>query len=301
MNLIDLQVNGYANVDFSSPSLTYQQVQKACRVLRQKGTDAFLATIVSSPLSVYERNIPLIIKGIETDPLIASMIIGFHLEGPFISPLDGPRGAHDPTCVIAGDVSVMKRLITLCGPYLKMITVAPEVARIVQIIEMAADHSVIVSMGHTLASPQQIEQAVEKGARCVTHLGNGISAMLDRTDNPIHTFLSIPGLYIMLIADGHHLPPPFIKMVIRTCGTHHTIITSDSAPLGSMPPGEYTSLGGKVVLESDGKLHIPSLGCLAGSSACLSECADFLLENRIASPSELDEMCFETPKALLDL
>lgn len=299
--LIDLQVNGYGGIDFSASDLTVQQVKDVCRLLQERGTSRFLATLVSAPVRLYERNLSIIKQAREEDPTAFSMIVGFHIEGPFISRQDGARGAHDKRYVSLPNTSLLKRILAVGRPLVRMLTVAPELPGIEDVIALAKDEDVIVSMGHTLAQADQIERAIEVGASCVTHLGNGIPLMVNRTDNPIFSFLAHGALTVMLITDGHHLPPAFIRTVIRACNLDHIVVTSDSAPLAGMPPGSYVSLGGTVELEPSGRLFIPSQGCLAGSSACLADCAHYL-EKRIGLvPTDVLRLTRTHPARLLGI
>jgi N-acetylglucosamine-6-phosphate deacetylase len=299
--LIDLQVNGYGGVDFSSVGLSIAQVASACRQLRSRGTSRFLATLVTGPVDMYVRNLALIRQAMQQDAVAGAMIAGFHIEGPFISARDGARGAHDLRYVRQPDGAILEAILRAGGNLVKILTLAPELPGVDAIITMACDAGVLVSMGHTLASYDQIERAVACGASMVTHLGNGIPNMLPRTDNPIHGFLAIPDLTVLLITDGHHLPAPFIRMVLRTCGVERIVVTSDAAPLAGMAPGHYVSLGGQVVLEADGKLHVPALGCLAGSSACLSDCADFLARQGLMSADDIHRVTSQNPARLIGL
>ncbi|HRT39460.1 MAG TPA: amidohydrolase family protein [Rectinema sp.] len=297
--LIDLQVNGYGGIDFSAKDLTVEQVVYVCQILQSKGTSRFLATLVSSPQELYERNLVIIRQAMQKDETAARLIAGFHIEGPFISEKDGARGAHDKRFICKPDKKMLKCILKAGGSLVRILTIAPELTGIEDIIAMAKDENIIVSMGHTLADASQIERAIEKGASCVTHLGNGIPLMLHRTDNTIFAFLAHTELTIMLITDGHHLPVPFIRTVIRACGINNIVVISDSAPLAGMPPGSYISLGGNVILEPDGKLFIPSQGCLAGSSACIAECANYLKDNVGLSTEEIQKVTSTNPMRLL--
>ncbi len=299
--LIDLQVNGYGGIDFSAQDLTVEQVVYVCQLLQSKGTSRFLATLVSSPVELYERNLATIKEAMQEDEIAGRLIAGFHIEGPFISEKDGARGAHDKRFICKPDKKMLKCILEAGRPLVRMLTIAPELTGIEDIIAMAKDENIIISMGHTLADASQIERAIEKGASCVTHLGNGIPLMLHRTDNPIFVFLAQAGLTIMLITDGHHLPIPFIRTVIKTCGIDNIVVTSDSAPLAGMPPGSYVSLGGEVVLEPDGRLYIPSQGCLAGSSACIAECEDYLSLYVDLSKEEIKQITSNNPMRLIGL
>ncbi len=300
-DLVDVQVNGFGGKDFSSSALTIEDVITVSHLLAERGTVAYVPTLVTGPKEMYRRNISIIKEAMEQSELCQRMIVGLHIEGPFISEKDGARGAHDARYVSPADRSLMEDILEAGGSLVKMVTVAPEVPHIEDLITMVSERGIVVSMGHTLASEQQIERAITAGASCVTHLGNGIPSQLPRTDNPIFSFLSHPELTVMLITDGHHLPDPFIKTVFRTCPLEHIVVTSDAAPLAGMPAGSYVSLGGNVVLEPNGKLHIPALGCLAGSSACLADCATYLAKHKILGEADIMKVVRDNPKRLLGL
>lgn len=299
--LVDVQVNGFGGVDFSSAELTASDVSKVSRMLEEKGTAGYVPTLVTAPVDLFVRNIEVIKSAMAEDEVCHRMIAGIHVEGPFISGKDGARGAHNKRYVASADRKVLECILDTAGPLLKLFTVAPEVPHVVDLITMAIERDVVVSMGHTIASHKEIERAIEAGASCVTHLGNGIPAMLPRTDNPIYSFLSFDELTVMLITDGHHLPDSFIKTVIRACGVDRIVITSDAAPLAGMPPGKYVSLGGNVTLEPDGKLYIPSLGCLAGSSACLADCANHLFEHGLLDEEDVLKVTRDNPARLIGM
>jgi N-acetylglucosamine-6-phosphate deacetylase len=300
-HLVDAQVNGFGGVDFSSADLTVVDVAKVSLMLEKKGTAYYVPTLVTSPVDLFVRNIEVIKTAMDEDAVSQRMIAGLHVEGPFISGEDGARGAHDKRYVASADRKVFERILDAAGPLLKLFTVAPEVPHVTDLITMASERNVVVSMGHSMASHKDIERAIDAGARCVTHLGNGIPAMLPRTDNPIFSFLSFEELTVMLITDGHHVPDPFIRTVCKTCGVDRIVVTSDAAPLAGMPPGKYVSLGGNVVLEPDGKLHIPSLGCLAGSSACLADCANHLFTHGILDEEDVVKVTRDNPAKLIGM
>lgn len=300
-DLVDIQVNGFGGSDFSSEALSVTDVYNVSKMLLEKGTSAYVPTLVTASASVYKRNIGVIKEAINQHNLCRKMIVGIHIEGPFISPKDGARGAHDIRYVSVANRELLTEILDAGGSLIKMLTVAPEVPHVEDLIRMACERKVLVSMGHTLATHKQIERAIEAGARCVTHLGNGIPSMLPRTDNPIYSFLSFEELTVMLITDGHHLPDPFIKTVLRSCGLDRVVVTSDAAPLAGMPPGSYVSLGGNVVLEANGKLHIPELGCLAGSSACLADCATYMEDHGILGEADILKVVRDNPAKLIGI
>lgn len=297
---VDVQVNGYLAIDFSDPSLTEESFSHAADGVLASGTAAFLPTIITSPMAVYEKNIPLIARMMKSDRY-RGRILGIHLEGPFISKEPGAVGAHDPASVLPPSTATLDRLIALSGNTIRLITIAAEVPGADALCRYAVSKGITVSLGHELALYPDMLRLRDAGARALTHLGNGVPNMLPRHDNPIWAGTAIDGLSAMLITDGHHLPPPVITTIIRAKGVENVVVTSDASPLAGMPPGEYRTLGNRAVIESSGKLHNPDKGCLVGSSAMMLACANHLNSLHIASAKDIVRMSVDNPLALIGL
>ena len=272
---VDLQVNGFMGVDFSSPNLTEDDFVRACRLIRRRGTAVFLPTIITSPLRVYERNLPLMARVMKRGEF-RTLVPGFHVEGPFISGEPGAVGAHNPDWVCKPDLKFMARLMEAADGLVRLITLAPEAPDAVSLIRWVSRRGVVVSLGHSLAGEEEIARAVKAGARLVTHLGNGLPQLIHRHQNFIWAALANDDLSVMIIADGHHLPAAVIKTILRVKGPERVIVTSDSSPVAGLPPGRYRVLGNSAVLEKSGRLYNPQKKCLVGSSATMARCMKFL-------------------------
>lgn len=297
---IDLQVNGYNGVDFSSPNLTEDDFIRACREMLQAGTAAFLPTMITSPTEVYKRNLPIIARAVNSDEF-RNRLLGIHLEGPFISPKDGARGAHKPDWVRKPDTAFLARLIDWSDNQIKMITIAAEVQGAAELASSAADSGIVVSLGHQMARTDDLRKLVDAGARALTHLGNGVPAVIPRHENPVWAGLANDNLTAMIITDGHHLPPSVIKTIIRTKTPARCILVSDSSPIAGLPPGSYQTLGQKVVLDPSGRLYSPKGGYLVGSSANLNQCINHLASLDLTTPDDLITMTHHNPLKLLDI
>lgn len=295
---IDLQVNGYLGIDFSEPGLTVEGIRTVTEELYKRGTLAYCPTIISSPLETYEQNLPVLAKAFK-DPDIGPRLLGIHIEGPFISPLPGDRGAHSESNIINPDIRLFDRFRKLSGDNVRLLTVAPEVEGAEQLIRHAAKSMITVSLGHHSAGPDDLKKAVDAGATAVTHLGNGIPNMLPRHPNPLWDQLAEDRLTPMLITDGHHLPPSFIKSVFDMKGIGNVAIVSDSAPIAGLEPGNYRTLGQEVVLEESGKLWVPEGDHLAGSSANIRECVEHLESLGFLGINGIDAAAIHTPLRLL--
>lgn len=298
--LVDLQVNGYKGVDFSSADLIEADFARACRQLLEAGTTAFLPTMITSPVETYERNLA-IMAGVLALEEFQGRLLGIHLEGPFISTQDGARGAHNAKYVREPDVGLLERLIGWADNRIRLITIAADVKGADDLARRATDRGIAVSLGHQMATEQDLERLVWAGAMSITHLGNGIPAMLARHQNPVWAGLANDDLLAMIIADGHHLPASILKTIIRTKGPQRCVVVSDSAPLAGFKPGSYETMGHRVVLEEDGRLHDPVTGYFVGSSATILKCMNHLASLNLASPTELIAMGFYNPLRLIGL
>jgi len=296
--LIDLQVNGYKGVDFSSGRLTQDDFARACREMLQTGTAAFLPTMITSPTEVYERNLPIMAKVLKTETF-RGRLLGFHLEGPFISPENGARGAHNPKYMKTPDIGFFQQLIDWASGKIKLITIAAELQNAEQLSRYATDRGITVSLGHQMADTEDLQKLVQAGASALTHLGNGVPALLPRHKNPIWAGLANDSLTAMIVTDGHHLPPSLLKTIIRTKTAQRCIVVSDAAPLAGMKPGRYEMMGNKVVLEQNGRLYNPVAGHLVGSSATLLNCINHLASMNLADIDELIAMAFYNPLNLI--
>lgn len=297
---VDLQVNGFLGVDFSSPDLTAESFALACRELLKRGTAAFLPTLITCPISGYRRNLPILAEVMQREEF-RGRLLGLHLEGPFISRHAGAVGAHDPRYVIPPDLKLLQDLIAWSNDQVRLITLAPELPGADQLARYAVDRGIAVSLGHTLATPDELRRLVQAGATALTHLGNGVPNTLPRHDNPIWAGLAEDALSAMLIADGHHLPAPVLKAMLRAKGTDRCIIVSDASPIAGLPPGEYVTLGNRAVLEPSGRLHNPEKGCLVGSSATLLDCMNHLAQQRWLSFEDMVAVGLRNPLRLIGL
>ena len=280
---VDLQVNGYAGVDFSSPDLTPEKVLRAVQALRERGTAAFCPTLVSAAPATYQRNLPLLVEVMAGEP----GLLGIHMEGPFISAEDGARGVHPREHVRPPSLREFDEYYRLSQGRLRLLTLAPELPGALDLVRHAVEMGVTVSLGHTLADSRAVWAAAEAGASLATHLGNGLPLSIPRHANPLWPLLACPSLKALLITDGHHLPADFVRVVLAVKGAAGVIVTSDSSPAAGLPPGEYTFFGAPARLEADGRLHSPLTGTLAGSSAVLADCMRWLDGLGILSPEEL--------------
>ncbi|MCZ8512730.1 amidohydrolase family protein [Paenibacillus filicis] len=300
--LVDLQINGYGGADFNTIPLPEGTVERATRALWQEGVTSYYPTVITNGDEEIEQALRTIARACASDRVSAAAVAGIHLEGPFISCEDGPRGAHSASYVKAPDWELFERWQEAAEGRIRIVTLSPEWPDAVRFIERCAAQGVTVSIGHTSATEEQIAEAVQAGARMSTHLGNGAHLALPRHPNYIWSQLAQDGLSACVIADGFHLPDPVLKVVFRTKG-ERAMIVSDAVYLSGMAPGAYEShIGGKVVLTPEGRLHLaenPSL--LAGSVQLLPSGIHHLASRGLASFAEAWEMASVRPSAFMGL
>ena len=267
--LVDLQVNGFLGLDLNEGELTPATVMALCEVLAARGVGCFLPTLITAPRAAIVQRLVAIADAMR-DPLAASMIAGVHVEGPMISPEDGPRGAHTRDHVRALTLEEFAEW-QAAGNLVRKVTLAPEAPGAIPLIRALADRGILVAIGHSAAAPAQIREAVAAGARISTHLGNGAAALLPRHPNLIWAQLAEDSLTAGFIADGDHLPDAALKSMLRA-KAGRAFLVSDSVGLAGMPPGRYESpIGGAVEIDTTGKISVADTPYLAGSGHALIE------------------------------
>jgi len=281
---VDLQVNGFVGVDFSAPRLRVEDVRRATKALLQRGTGAYCPTVITNESWMYEVNLPVLAAAME-EPDLKPHLLGIHLEGPFLSV--EARGAHQENLLQTSSVARFDHWMKLAKGRIVMLTVAPELEGAEALIRHVVARNVVVSLGHHMADGQCIDRAVRAGATCCTHLGNGIANTLPRHPNPIWTQLADDRLVGMFITDGHHLPVDFVRVALRAKGVKNVVVTSDAAPIAGLPPGEYKFAGAEVVSRPGGRIELKNGYSLAGSSATMEDCIQWLRELGILSEEEL--------------
>ena len=282
--LVDLQVNGFAGIDFNAAALTVDEVQQACAALHRESVESFLPTLITNDSAIIERNLRTILQADGHDQ---AKILGIHLEGPFLSPLAGVRGAHPPQWIKPPDLDWVKRMHEIADGTIRILTMSPEWEGSVRFIESVVSLGIRVAIGHTAATPQQIADAAKAGASLSTHLGNGIPAVLPRHPNPIWSQLAESDLWASAIGDGFHLSKE-VFTVFHQVKKGRFFLVSDSTQFAGMPPGRYqTHIGGDVILTPDGKLHLAENESLfAGAAMSLKRMIETLVLGGFLSHEE---------------
>jgi N-acetylglucosamine-6-phosphate deacetylase len=269
---VDLQVNGYLGDDLNLDEPDPEVVTSLTKKMIASGVTTYLPTIITASESKIFAALRAITTARRRSKLVAGCIPYMHIEGPNISSMEGFRGVHPVEHIRPPDLAEFARWQDASGGLVGMVTISPHFEGIEEYISRLTALGVHVAIGHTHASPEQIRKAVNAGARLSTHLGNGIANFLPRHPNPIWAQLAEDRLTAMMIADGHHLPADTIKTMVRAKGVERSILISDAVALAGMPAGTYDApVGGRVELQSNGRLNVAGTECLAGAALPLKD------------------------------
>jgi len=272
--LIDNQVNGFIGISFLSETgaeLTLDGVKKATRALWERGVTTYLATLTTN---THEEILNICSKLGEyiKDKSLLGSIAGLHLEGPYISPEEGYRGAHAKNYIRPPDWNEFMKFYEASGRSIMTVTLAPEVEGAMDFIKKCNEKGIVAALGHHNADAETVNKAVGLGAKISTHLGNGCANLINRHLNPLWPQLSNDALSVSIICDGFHLNPEEIRVFYKVKGPEKTIITSDVTEYAGMPPGRYKILDGEEIeLTSEGELRYPAQKVLYGSASAITK------------------------------
>ena len=299
----DNQVNGFAGVSFSfgGSDLTAEGIEKATRELWKKGVTTYLPTLTTNSQELLVKNFGVLAESIDNENIRGS-IPGFHLEGPYINPEDGYRGAHPKRFVRLPHWGEFMEMVEAANNHILQVTVAPEMPGVQEFIKKCTANGIKVAVGHHNANKDQLDQAVLNGARISTHLGNGCANMINRHRNPLWPQLANDDLMISIICDGFHLLPEEIKTFYAVKGPESTIITSDVTSYAALEPGEYTTDTGETIeLTEGGMLRYPAQNVLYGSASPITKGVGHIMEVTGCTLADAVQMASTNPAKLYGL
>ncbi|SEG34004.1 N-acetylglucosamine-6-phosphate deacetylase [Bosea lathyri] len=298
--LVDLQVNGFAGVDFNSGTVTAAEIDHAFEAMLATGVTTCLPTIITAHPHELETRLKVLDMAVAASRLGPLMCPGYHLEGPFLNPAAGYAGCHPPDAMIAADPALVDRLEQGLARPILMVTVAPEVAGVLPLIEALARTHRIVALGHTAADFDVIAAAAQAGATLSTHLGNGMPQQAHKLVNPIFAQLAEDRLWASFIADGIHVHPKALQSLLRAKGFSRAILVTDAVVGAAATPGRYSFAGMAVERGADGSVRLASSASLAGSALCLDQAVRNVIEWGLATPEEAVAMASSHPLAALE-
>ncbi len=298
--LLDLQVNGFAGVDFNDAALTADALDHALHAMLRTGVTACLPTLITAAPDTLAARLAALDRAVATGRLGPAMVPGFHLEGPFLNPAEGYAGCHPPGCMTAPDPALLDRLASPLARPILLLTVAPELpGALAFIASQVRDQGRVVALGHTAASRATIAAACEAGATLSTHLGNALPQPQPKFDNPLMAQLAEDRLAASFIADGIHVPPHALAVMIRAKGLARSILVSDATAAAAAPPGRYAFAGMMVERAADGAVRLPGTTRLAGSALTMDAAVRRIVSLALAAPEQAVRLGSAQPASLL--
>lgn len=298
---IDLQVNGYVGVDFNADNVKPEEFVRACQALRKDGVAKILATVITASLEQLCHRITSIVSA-RQDPLVAEMIVGVHIEGPFLNPAAGFIGAHPAEHALPADIESMKRLVDCTDGLTRIVTLAPECDPGLRVTRWLAKQGITVSAGHCDPSIDELRAAIDAGLSMFTHLGNGCPLHLHRHNNIIQRVLSeSQHLAIGFIADGIHVPFIALKNYLNAVGFDRAFIVTDAISAAGMGPGKYEMLGQQVVVDEQLATWAADKSHLVGSAMTMPRVHQNLRDELDLSEVDIDRLTRVNPAAAVGI
>ncbi len=291
---IDIHVHGAGGADVMDR--TGDMLNWMSKVLAEGGTTSFLATTMSVPRQKLAETVNSITYA-KFRGTSGAQIIGVHLEGPFLNP--GKKGAHLESNLRLPDVNELREYIDAGGGAVRMVTLAPELPGALDVIKYAASRGFIVSLGHSVASITQVDEAIRAGLSHVTHAFNAMAGIHHRDPGTTGAIMSMRELTADVIPDGLHVHPAVIKILVKAKGIDRVCAITDCIRAGQMGDGVF-ELGGQKVNVRDGVARLDD-GTIAGSTISMAQAVENLVEKVGLSLPEAVQLASVNPARLLGL
>jgi N-acetylglucosamine-6-phosphate deacetylase len=298
----DLQVNGYAGVDFNQDGLQADDLHRACERLDADSVGGLLATVITDDLDAMCRRLSTLAALRERDPLAQRLIAGFHIEGPFLNEADGYRGAHPRDAIRPAGRDSMTRLLDAAAGLARVVTLAPERDDGFAVTRMLATRRIVVSAGHTDATLDELRGAIDAGLSMFTHVGNGCPMHMHRHDNIVQRALSLADrLWLCFIADGAHVPFVALGNYLRIAGDDRVVIVSDAVAPAGLGPGRYTLGRWDIVVDDDMVPRAPDRSHFVGSGITMRQSANNLRLALNLPDATVRRLTYDNPRSVIGI
>jgi N-acetylglucosamine-6-phosphate deacetylase len=302
MGYFDLQVNGYAGVDFNGDDVSESAVSDACERLREDGVDGILATIITDWPEMMVQRLARLAAACRNLPRVAEIIRGIHIEGPFLNEQPGYIGAHPPLAAREADIDLMNRFLDAADGLTRIVTLAPERDPGLRVTRMLSEQGICVSAGHCNPTLDQLKAAIDAGITMFTHLGNGCPLELNRHDNIIQRVLSLADrLWIGFIADGVHVPFPAMGNYLKCAGFQRALVVTDAIAAAGMGPGTFTIGQQTVLVDEDLATWAPDRSHLMGSAGTMPRTAENLRRHLQLTREEIESLTSRNPRRAIGI
>ena len=297
--LVDLQVNGYAGVDFNDATITADALDNALDAMLHAGVTTCLPTLITASAGVLQARLHALDRAVSDSVLGPLMVPGYHLEGPFLNPGSGFAGCHPAAAMVPPDPVLLTQWCRGLRRPVLMLTLAPELPGAEELIRWVVARGIIAAIGHSDAGAAVVAGAVAAGATLSTHLGNGLPGLLPKLDNPVWAQLGEDRLAAGFIADGIHVPVPALRAMLRAKGPGRAILVTDAVAAAAASPGRYAFAGMDIERGEDGSVRLPGTGRLAGSALTLDQAVRNVVAWGVVDWRAAVAMASGTPRGLL--
>jgi N-acetylglucosamine-6-phosphate deacetylase len=297
--LFDLQVNGFAGIDFNSETIGADQLDHALNAMLATGVTWCLPTIITASPEQLAARFAALDRAVARSRLGPSMVPGYHLEGPFLNPAEGYAGCHPAAAMIPPDQALVDCLARDLSRPILLVTVAPELPGSESFIRAMTAAGRIVAIGHSAADAQTMARAADAGARLSTHLGNGLPQTMHKVENTLFAQLAEDRLSASFIADGIHLPPHSLKTMLRAKGAERSVLVTDAVSAAAAAFGLHPFAGMSVEHAPDGSARLPGTRSLAGSALTLDKAVRNIVDWGFATPEQSLSMAADNPRRLM--
>ncbi len=297
--LVDLQVNGFAGVDFNDDALTAEAMDHALHAMLRTGVTCCLPTLITAPEALLAARFQALDRAVAGSRLGPLMVPGYHLEGPFLNPMPGYAGCHPAAAMVMPDAALVARVTQGLARGVLLLTLAPERAGARDLIAWAVRQGMLVAMGHTAATADDVAMAAAAGLTLCTHLGNALPQPQPKFLNPLMAQLAEDRLHAGFIADGIHVPPPALGVMLRAKGLARAFLVTDATAAAATPPGLYPFAGMTIEHAADGSVREPGSPVLAGSGLCLDQAVRNVIAWGLAEPEAALSLASGNPARLL--
>ncbi len=301
MNCIDLQVNGYRGVDFNGDQLSPEEMHEVCARLKEDGVVSFLPTVVTDSISAMTSRLQHLVRLREQDPLVAQVVGGLHIEGPFLNETSGYIGAHPVDHACPASIDNMQQLLDAASGLTRIVTLAPERDAGSRVTRMLADAGICVSAGHCDPTLDQLKSGIDAGLRMFTHLGNGCPLEMHRHDNIIQRVLHLSDqLWISFIGDGHHVPAFTLLNYLSRTGFERCVLVTDAIAAAGLGPGRFQVGSQTFLVGEDGVPRTGDGKYFAGSGATVPQMIRFAREGLGLADAEVELLTSTNPRRILE-
>jgi N-acetylglucosamine-6-phosphate deacetylase len=299
--LLDLQVNGYAGVDFNATSVTPDALDHALHAMLRAGVTHCLPTLITAPEAELAARLHALDRAIRASRLGPIMVLGFHLEGPFLNPSPGYAGCHPAAAMVPADPALLERVMVGSATPVRLLTLAPECPGAAACIVWACQRGIVTAMGHTAADHDTVRLAADAGMALSTHLGNALPQPQPKFLNPLMAQLAEDRLRASFIADGIHIPPHVLGVLLRAKGLDRSILVTDATSAADTKPGIYDFAGMRIEHAADGSVREPGSAVLAGSALRLDQAIRNIVAWGFAGAEQAIAMASARPAEVLGL